>query len=79
MADPKNKDPRNAPGRYYTDDNCIDCDYCREVAPAVFARDDDRGVSYVRRQPRTTREVEAVHEAMEACGVVAIGDDGIEV
>src|ERR1700750_2435941 len=34
MADPANKYPENVSGPYYVDDQCIDCDLCRETAPA---------------------------------------------
>ena len=36
MADVANKFPQNVPGRFYVDDQCIDCDLCRETAPANF-------------------------------------------
>jgi ferredoxin len=39
MADVANKFPQNVPGRFYVDDQCIDCDLCRERAPANFARE----------------------------------------
>jgi 4Fe-4S single cluster domain of Ferredoxin I len=36
MADVANKYPENAPGKFYVDEQCIDCDLCRETAPANF-------------------------------------------
>lgn len=36
MADVTNKFSENVPGRYYVDDQCIDCDQCRETAPECF-------------------------------------------
>ena len=30
-----------ASGRYYVDSQCIDCDLCRETAPANFIRNDE--------------------------------------
>ena len=36
MADKQNKLPENAPGRFFVDDQCIDCDACRETAPKFF-------------------------------------------
>jgi ferredoxin len=44
MADVANKFPQNVPGRFYVDDQCIDCDLCRDTAPANFARDPDGGI-----------------------------------
>ncbi len=33
MADPKKRRPENAPGDFYVDAACIDCDTCRWLAP----------------------------------------------
>ena len=38
MADPESRLSDNVPGKYYVDDQCIDCDACRETAPDFFAR-----------------------------------------
>jgi len=78
MADRENKLPENAAGRFYVDDQCIDCDACRETAPDFFRRNDDRGYSYVHNQPVSGDEVELCREALEGCPVEAIGDDGQE-
>jgi len=29
--------PQNEPGDFYVDSTCIDCDACRQIAPATFA------------------------------------------
>ncbi|AMV37117.1 ferredoxin [Planctomyces sp. SH-PL62] len=76
MADLALKSPENATGRFYVDENCIDCDLCHETAPGVFARNEDEGRSYVARQPQTPEEEELCREALESCPVDAIGDDG---
>lgn len=76
MADKDDKTPGNIPGKFYVDANCIDCDLCRETAPANFNRNDDEGVSYVFKQPEDAEELELCNEAMEGCPVEAIGDDG---
>jgi ferredoxin len=47
MADIANKYAENVSGKFYVDDQCIDCDLCRETAPANFRRSDDGGYSYV--------------------------------
>ena len=76
MADAANKQPENAGGKYYVDDQCIDCDLCRETAPDNFMRNEDGGYSYVFKQPENGEERELCLEAMEGCPVEAIGDDG---
>jgi ferredoxin len=55
MADIANKYAENVSGKFYVDDQCIDCDLCRETAPANFTRIDDGGYSYVFKQPTTRR------------------------
>jgi ferredoxin len=76
MAEVKDKLTENAPGRYYVDRQCIDCDVCRDTAPANFTRNDENGYSYVYKQPETSEELELCEEAFNACPVEAIGDDG---
>src|SRR5205823_14623103 len=76
MADAANKYPENVPGKFYVDDQCIDCDLCRETAPANFKRNDDGGHSYVYKQPEAPEEEGLCKEAMEGCPVEAIGNDG---
>ena len=76
MADAANKYPENANGKFYVDDQCIDCDLCRETAPANFQRNEDGGHSYVFKQPETPEEEALSKEAMEGCPVEAIGSDG---
>ena len=78
MADLVNKYAENVTGTYYVDDQCIDCDLCRETAPANFTRNDDGGHSYVYKQPTTDEEINLCKEAMEGCPVEAIGADGTE-
>ena len=56
MADLANKYAENVTGKYFVDDQCIDCDLCRETAPANFKRNDDGGHSYVYKQPETPEE-----------------------
>ena len=68
--------PLNVPGKYFVDDQCLDCDLCRETAPGIFARDDLSRSSYVIRQPVTEAEHEACREAMAGCCTEAIADTG---
>jgi ferredoxin len=76
MADKTQKWPENAPGKFYVDNQCIDCDLCRETAPAFFTRNEDGGYSYVHKQPVTEEEKALCMEALEGCPVEAIGNDG---
>ena len=76
MADVDDKYPENAPGKLYVDDQCIDCDLCRETAPENFTRNEDGGYSYVYKQPGNSEEEDLCLEALEGCPVEAIGDDG---
>ena len=76
MADTANRYPENVPGAYYVDNQCIDCDLCRETAPASFKRNDDGGYSFVYKQPETPEEQKLAKEAMEGCPVEAIGSNG---
>lgn len=76
MADVNDKLPDNVPGKFYVDDNCIDCDVCRDTAPSNFRRNSATQFSYVYKQPETEKEIEQCVESMEVCPVEAIGDNG---
>jgi ferredoxin len=76
MADIANKYPDNVAGKYYVDNQCIDCDLCRETAPNNFKRNDDGGFSFVCKQPGSPEEEAQCKEAQEGCPVEAIGSDG---
>jgi len=76
MANRNEKNPGNVPGPFYVDTTCIDCDMCRELAPATFRRDDELGVSIAFHQPSSEAELAHAREAMETCPTSTIGDDG---
>jgi len=76
MADKSHKWPVNKAGKFYVDEQCIDCDLCRETAPDFFARNDDGSYSFVFKQPSTPEEIALCDEAKGNCPVEAIGDDG---
>jgi ferredoxin len=76
MADRNARLAENAPGKYYVDTQCIDCDVCRVTAPANFRREEDKGFSYVFKQADNAEEEAACQEAMDSCPVEAIGNDG---
>ena len=76
MADIANTYPDNITGKYFVDNQCIDCDLCRETAPANYKRSDDGGYSFVYKQPENPEEEARCKEAKEGCPVEAIGDNG---
>lgn len=76
MANIADKYAENAQGKFYVDNQCIDCDLCRETAPDNFRRNEDGGYSYVCKQPESPEEEKLCQEAMEGCPVEAIGNDG---
>ena len=78
MADKNEMWPENVTGKFFVDEQCIDCDLCRETAPDYFTRNDDGGYSYVYSQPDADDEdaLDLCLEALEGCPVEAIGDNG---
>jgi ferredoxin len=48
MANLKKRVPENVPGDFFVDSTCIDCDACRQIAPAVFGEAAE--TSFVKRQ-----------------------------
>ena len=80
MADKKNKYKENQKGKYFVDDTCISCDACHGEAPEFFvqATDDQTGHSYVSKQPETPEDIAKCENALSACPVNAIGNDGEE-
>ncbi len=75
MAEITQRKPENIAGRFYVDDTCIDCDLCRDTAPAFFRRDDDTGQSFVYLQPVTPEDIALARAALDACPTSSIGGD----
>lgn len=75
MAEIDDRLPDNVSGRFYVDSQCIDCDVCRDMAPANFKQNRDNGYSFVYKQPENDEEERLCAEALMACPVEAIGDD----
>ena len=71
MADRLKIVPENIPGEFFVDSTCIDCDTCRQLAPAVFAEAAE--YSYVHHQPTTAFEKRAALQALVACPTASIG------
>jgi glyoxylase-like metal-dependent hydrolase (beta-lactamase superfamily II) len=61
----------NAAGDLFVDASCIDCDTCRWMAPATFARVGRQ--SAVTRQPATPAERRAALHALLSCPTASIG------
>jgi len=76
MASRADRYPDNVPGRFYVDEQCIDCDACRATAPDNFKRNDENGYSFVYHQPQTPEQEAQCKEALQGCPVEAIGSDG---
>ena len=76
MANFTNRYPLNVPGKFYVDDQCLDCDLCREITVGMILRDDRLGHSYVSRQPETDAELLLFEESVEGCPMSAVGRDG---
>jgi ferredoxin len=76
MANKHDKNVGNVAGPFYIDSSCVDCDMCRETAPATFRRNDDIGMSIAFRQPVTPEEIARATEAMNECPTESIGNDG---
>ena len=76
MADKSAKFDQNIEGKFYVDDQCIACDACVVEAPGFFSMNDDDGHAFVMKQPITDADMEECQNALEACPVEAIGDDG---
>jgi len=66
----------NAPGPWFVDSSCIDCDVCRQLAPEIF--DESGAGSVVARQPTDPSEQRRAFQALVACPVGAIGATGIQ-
>jgi glyoxylase-like metal-dependent hydrolase (beta-lactamase superfamily II)/ferredoxin len=64
----------NVAGEFFVDSTCIDCDVCRQLAPAIFG--DAGGCSFVRLQPRTEDERRQATRALLCCPTGSIGTVG---
>lgn len=74
MADWKKRVLENTEGEFFVDSTCIDCDTCRQLAPAIF--EDGGNTSFVRTQPQTLGEIRAATQALLACPTGSIGTRG---
>ncbi len=75
MARPSDRHAGGAPGPWYVDTRCIDCDAARQVAPGLIVRNAADGVSLFARQPATAEEVEMAWRAVEVCPTRSVGHE----
>jgi len=54
MAQIAKRLPQNAEGDFFVDSTCIDCDACRQIAPAVLCELHDQSIVY--HQPRSPEQ-----------------------
>lgn len=71
MADPHKRLDTNAAGNFYVDATCINCDACRQLAPANFEEVGD--YSAVLHQPVTELDRRRAYRALLACPTGSIG------
>jgi len=75
-ADPNARVEENAPGPFYVDSSCIDCDVCRDAAPENFTRSFRQAYSYVTKQPGRGADPAAGGEVLEVCRGAGLGNEG---
>jgi glyoxylase-like metal-dependent hydrolase (beta-lactamase superfamily II)/ferredoxin len=63
--------PTNVAGDFFVDSTCIDCDACRQIAPAVFRQTE--GQAAVFHQPAGGAELLAAQKALVSCPTASIG------
>ncbi len=71
MAELAKRLPENVEGSFFVDSTCIDCDTCRQIAPATFGETGE--FSFVQLQPRSADERRAAYRALVACPTGSIG------
>ena len=79
MADPRKRVPDNVPGDFFVDSTCIDCDACRQIAPAVFGEAAE--TSFVQSQPISKTDRRRALHALLACptgSIGCLGDDDVK-
>ena len=71
MADRAKRLSTNVDGNFFVDSTCINCDTCRQLAPASFVENGE--YSSVYRQPKGEQESHQAYQALLACPVGSIG------
>ena len=75
MARRAARHPASAPGPWFVDTRCIDCDAARHVAPGLIVRNPSDGVSLFTRQPETPEELEMAWRAVLVCPTRSVGHE----
>jgi glyoxylase-like metal-dependent hydrolase (beta-lactamase superfamily II)/ferredoxin len=73
MANQSKRLDSNVAGNFYVDGTCINCDTCRQLAPATFEEVGE--FSAVFSQPESGRQVHQAYQALLACPVGCIGTE----
>jgi ferredoxin len=71
MANFNKRVSENVPGEFFVDSTCIDCDTCRQLAPATFG--ETSAYAFVHTQPQTTEATRQALRALLACPTGSIG------
>jgi glyoxylase-like metal-dependent hydrolase (beta-lactamase superfamily II)/ferredoxin len=71
MAQIDHRLPQNVEGEFFVDSTCIDCDACRQIAPATFRDHGDQSSVY--HQPANPGEMHRALMALVACPTASIG------
>lgn len=71
MAQQEKRLSHNAPGDFFVDATCIDCDTCRWMAPDTFVQ--RQGQASVHHQPSTDEEIHQALLALVSCPTASIG------
>ena len=73
MADVKKRLETNVAGNFFVDSTCINCDTCRQLAPASFEEVGE--FSAVTAQPTGDERLHQAYQALLACPVGSIGTE----
>jgi glyoxylase-like metal-dependent hydrolase (beta-lactamase superfamily II)/ferredoxin len=79
MANPRKRVSENVPGDFFVDSTCINCDTCRQIAPAVFGEAAE--TSFVKAQPDSSSNRRQALRALLACptgSIGCLGDDDVK-
>jgi glyoxylase-like metal-dependent hydrolase (beta-lactamase superfamily II)/ferredoxin len=73
VADLRKRLKLNAPGEFFVDSTCIDCDTCRQLAPDVFG--DSGEYAFIQLQPNNKKQLCEAMRALLCCPTGSIGTE----
>jgi glyoxylase-like metal-dependent hydrolase (beta-lactamase superfamily II)/ferredoxin len=79
MANPRERVAENVPGDFFVDSTCINCDACRQIAPAAFG--ETAKSSFVKAQPTSSTDRRKALHALLTCptgSIGCLGDDDVK-